>query len=63
MHPEVLNLVQGNGLVLGCIIIWRLVALWVSSEGSKVDFASRDGSDWIDDDRHKWILTEVVISV
>ena len=56
MHSKVLNLVQRNGLILGGVIIWRLVALWVGSEGAKVHFPRRDGPNWIYHDCHKWIL-------
>ena len=56
MHSKVLNLVERNGLILGGIIIWWLVALWVSSEGTKIDFARRDGPYWVNHNCHKRIL-------
>ena len=56
MHSKVLNLVKRNGLILGGIVIWWLVALWVSSEGAKIYFPRRDGPYWIYYNCHKWIL-------
>ena len=56
MHSKVLNLVERNGLILGGIIVWWLVAFWVSSEGAKIDFPRRDRPYWVNHDGHKWIL-------
>ena len=56
MNPEILNFVEGNGLVLAGLLLGGLVALREGSEGPDVDFARGNGSDGIDHNGHKGVL-------
>ena len=60
VYAKVFNFVQRNCLVFILTNIWRFEPLGICSEGSEVDFASRDCSDGVHHDGHKWVL-EVLI--
>ena len=47
MYAEVFYLVEGDGLVLRRPLIRGAVAFGIRSEGSKVHFASRNGSNGV----------------
>ena len=56
VDTKVLDLVQGNGLVLTGALVWWLVTLGVGSEGSQVDFPCGDCSYRVDNNGDKGIL-------
>ena len=48
VRAEVLDLVQGNGLVLGRGSVWWRVVLWVRPEGANVNLPGGDGTVGVD---------------
>ena len=56
VDTKVLDLVQGNCLILTGALVWGLVTLGVGSEGSQVDFPSGDGPYRVDNNGDKGIL-------
>ena len=56
VHAEVFNLVEGDRLVLGGIIVRGLVALGVGPEGAQVHLARGDRPDRVHYDRDERVL-------
>ena len=54
VHPEILDLVQRDRLILGLRLVWRLITLRICAKSSNLYLPRGAGTNWIYHYGQKW---------